>query len=207
MKDRFPILTIGHSNHSAERFRNLLDAHGVEMILDVRSSPYSRHAPQFNRQDLTEWLSSSGVEYLFAGKSLGGRPANPLLYESGRVSYAKMALTTEFISSLRRLVSWSRTTRCALLCAEAEPLDCHRFLLIGKALSSRQIHVQHILPDGRIEPHEFGERRLVRFLKMDQSELFDSTDRAIAKAYEIQELRVAFRTQVVEEGELWIGQE
>ena len=192
-KPRNPILTIGHSALSEGHFLALLQKFSVELVVDVRSSPHSRHAPQYNRPNLAEWLREGGISYSFAGKSLGGRPDDPTLYESGRVSYTKMARAKSFISSLRRLVALTVTTRVALLCAEADPIQCHRFLLIGRALTQKAIETQHILGNGSLEPHEVGEKRLLHTAGLIQPELFDPRGEAIEKAYDFQESRVAFR--------------
>src|SRR5207247_4472917 len=126
-----PIYTIGHSTTPEDKFVTWLKARDIDVLLDVRSSPFSRHAPQFNRPALADWLASAGVKYVFGGRSLGGRPTDQALYEFGRVSYKRMSKTTEFLAGLKRLVLLARTHSVALLCAEAEPLECHRFLLVS----------------------------------------------------------------------------
>ena len=195
MTHRHPILTFGHSDHSPERFRVLLQTQNIEVVLDVRSSPYSGRARQFNRPNMAQWLAAAGIRYLFAGRSLGGRPAEPSLYEHGRASYERMGQTTEFLSALRRIVAFSRHARCVLVCAEAEPLECHRFLLIGRVLSSRSVDVRHMLANGAVESHQAAEGRLIRLSGVAQSELFGAYGDALARAYALQEARVAFRPQ------------
>lgn len=190
-----PIYTIGHSTTSKEKFLASLKALDVDMLLDVRSSPYSRHAPQFNRQAITEWLAAAGMKYVFGGKSLGGRPTDQSLYEFGRASYQRMSRATVFLTGLRRLVVLARRHSIALLCAEPDPLECHRFLLISRALHGSGISVTHILPDGSTETHEAAERRLIRVAGLSQADLFSVSEDAIEKAYEIQEDRFAFRSQ------------
>lgn len=204
MSTAYPILTIGHSSQSKERFRAILGNYGVELLLDVRSAPFSRHAPQFNRPEFSGWLARSGIQYTFAGKSLGGRPADPSVYEQGRVSYRRMSGASSFLAALRRLTRLSRTLRCALVCAEADPLECHRFLLIAKALARHSIEVQHILPDGTIESHESAERRLVLSTALAQSELFLTYDDAVEAAYDLQESRFAYRKQLERDDESWL---
>jgi uncharacterized protein (DUF488 family) len=193
MRTRHPVFTIGHSGLSEDHFLALLRKFAIELVIDVRSSPYSRRAPQYNRSDLTRWLHVAGIAYSFAGKSLGGRPDDPDLYECGRVSYRKMAQTKAFASSLRRLGTLTLSTRVALMCAEADPIQCHRFLLIGRALTGKTVDTQHILGNGTVERHDVGEKRLLQIAGLAQSELFDPRGEAVAQAYEIQESRVAYR--------------
>jgi uncharacterized protein (DUF488 family) len=204
MNFRYPILTIGHSNQSAERFCEILVSHRIEVLLDVRSAPFSRHAPQFNQPSIAGWSEQRGIRYVFAGKSLGGRPADPSLYERGQVSYRKMEGAPSFVSALRRLARVSRTARCALVCVEADPLECHRFLLIAKTLVRHSIDARHILSDGTIESHEAGERRLVLSTGLAQSELFQSYEAAVEAAYALQEARFAFRKPLESESESWL---
>jgi uncharacterized protein (DUF488 family) len=171
--------------------------------VDVRSSPYSKRAPHFNRMATTELLSGLRIRYFFGGKSLGGRPADRALYdETNRASYVKMARTDQFRSAIEQLRSWSASAKCVLMCAEAEPLECHRFLLIGRALSNLGVEVQHILPNGRLESHADGELRLVARLGLTQSELFERRTDTIDLAYKLQESRVAYRAEPVAD-EVW----
>ena len=91
-KTQYPVFTIGHSNHSLEHFIELLRAHEVDEVVDVRSAPYSRYAPHFNRDELEDALEKVGVDYLFMGDELGGRPADRSCYDdTGRVVYDKVA--------------------------------------------------------------------------------------------------------------------
>lgn len=144
---------------------------------------------------MADWLGLAGVRYIFGGKSLGGRPADQALYEFGRASYQRMSKTAVFIAGLRRLVVLARTHSVALVCAEADPLECHRFLLISRVLHAEGIGVTHILPGGSTESHEAGERRLVSVVGLSQSDLFNTANDAMQKAYELQEDRFAFRSQ------------
>jgi uncharacterized protein (DUF488 family) len=139
-------------------------------------------------------LLGNGVRYVFAGRMLGGRPNDPSLYEYGHASYRRMAETSTFLDGLRRIAVLARKSRVALMCAESDPLECHRFLLVGRALFQKRMILQHILSDGSVERHDEGERRLVRLTGLAQSELFGSTGSVIAEAYSVQESRVAFRS-------------
>jgi uncharacterized protein (DUF488 family) len=189
------IYTIGHSTTPEEKFIAWLQPHGIDVLLDVRSSPFSKHAPQFNRRALSNWLDAAQVKYFFGGKELGGRPSDRSLYQGGQVSYQRMSGTEGFRLALRRLVQMAKRHSVVLLCAEAEPLECHRFLLISRVLHAAGYSVKHILPGGTAEPHEASERRLVRIAGLSQPDFFAVTDDVLQRAYDFQAERFAFRGQ------------
>ncbi len=123
----------------------------IEFVVDVRSYPYSRVAPQFNREELGPTLRDSGMRYLFLGDALGGRPGQPDHYdERGHALYDRMAGTPLFQDAVARLASGCHEHRIALLCSEGQPYECHRRLLVGKVLAERGIQLRHILPDGSV---------------------------------------------------------
>jgi uncharacterized protein (DUF488 family) len=153
------ILTIGHSNHALERFIALIEGADVGTVADVRSKPVSRFVPHFSRASLEAVLAERGISYLFLGAALGGRPDDPSLMKHGKPDYAAMARTPGFASWLKRVIEESAKRKVALLCAERDPIDCHRFRLVGRELAARQIEVAHILSTGEIEPHAETERR------------------------------------------------
>lgn len=187
------IYTIGHSTIAEEKFVAWLRLHSIDVLLDVRSSPFSRHAPQFNRHTLSSWLDASRVKYYFGGKELGGRPSDRSLYEGGQVNYERMRQTEAFRTAVRRLVQMAKRHSVVLLCAEAEPLECHRFLLVSRVLHAAGYAVEHILPGGAAEPHAATERRLVRVAGLAQPDFFAASDDVLQKAYHIQSERFAFR--------------
>lgn len=147
-----PVFTIGHSNHSAEKFTGLLRRHGIETIADVRSHPYSRHVPHFNARSLEEILSNHGIGYLFLGGEIGGRPEGEIFYDSeGRVDYALVGCSSSFLDGISRLEQEIRTRTVALLCSEEDPARCHRRLLVGRALEEHGLAMRHIRGDGSIQ--------------------------------------------------------
>lgn len=149
---RWSIFTIGHSNHSAEKFVSLLKRYGIELVVDVRSQPYSRHAPHFRARDLEAILSDSGIGRLFLGSELGGRPTIGEFYDAdGRVDYARIERSQSFLDGIQRLESSIPDRRIALLCSEEDPTGCHRRLLVGRVLGERGIVVRHIRGDGSIQ--------------------------------------------------------
>jgi uncharacterized protein (DUF488 family) len=146
------LLTLGHSNHRLERFVELLRAHDVQGVADVRSWPASRYAPWFDREPLRRALRDAGVRYLFLGRELGGRPDEEDLYdEHGHVRYDALASTDEFARGLQRLRHGIETLRLAVVCAEEDPEHCHRRMLVARVLFEEGMPVQHIRGDGRLE--------------------------------------------------------
>jgi uncharacterized protein (DUF488 family) len=188
------IYTIGHSTQSVDRFTSLLARYGIAAIADVRSSPYSRRNPQFNREALKEYLARQGIEYVFLGAELGGRgDESTRRDEHGRVLYRAMASAPSFRRGLRRVRDGGLRMRLALLCAEGDPLQCHRGLLISRELIRDGASVTHIHPDGHREDHVAAEQRLLTMIGVPQSqELFRSEEQALDDAYAHQEARVAY---------------
>lgn len=153
------VYTIGHSNHPIERFLDLLHGAGITAVADVRSIPHSRRWPQFSRDRLARSLAAARIAYVHLGAELGGRPADPALLRDGKPDYGRMAAAPGFHAGLDRVMDGARRYRIALMCAEREPLECHRFLLVARALHERGVTLRHILADGSIEPQEETERR------------------------------------------------
>jgi uncharacterized protein (DUF488 family) len=146
------IWTIGHSNHASDHFQALLHENGIQFLVDVRSSPYSRYSPQFDRQALQKSLRNIGTAYTFFGDDLGGRPPEPGLYDAeGRVKYYAVAHLNRFRNAIERLVVGSDGRRIAVMCSEENPEGCHRRLLVGRVLTSFGIVLRHIRGDGRVE--------------------------------------------------------
>jgi len=157
----FDLFSIGHSNIPAERFLSLLKAAEVTAIADVRSVPASRRYPWFAKTNLAAALADAGIGYVAMGDALGGRPRDARLYRDGAADYEAMALQPEYLDGLDRLQTASSAGRVCLMCAEREPLDCHRCLLVARSLAGRGLSVGHILHDGMIEPHGATEGRLL----------------------------------------------
>lgn len=152
MRSSATLWTIGHSNHSFERFLALLRASDIEAIADVRSWPRSRHAPWFDREPLAQALRGAGVSYVFLGHQLGGRPDDPAFYdEHGHVRYDAVAATDGFRSGIARLQRGIGRMRVAAMCAEENPRDCHRRLLVARVLHERAMPVLHVRGDGTVE--------------------------------------------------------
>ena len=192
MATHHEVLTIGHSNHTIERFIELLCQHRVTAVADVRSSPYSQMHAQFNREALAAALKQEGIAYSFLGRELGGRPADKTCYENGRVQYRKVAATPIFRSGLDRILAGVQSYRIALMCAEREPLECHRTLLVTPELEKAGITVLHVHVDGRTESHSDAMSRLLDLFRLADEDLFRSRAELIEEACYRQQERVAF---------------
>ena len=189
-----PVLTVGHSNHSPVEFIRLLLKHRVGEVVDVRSSPYSRYTPHFNQDILSDALEQCGIGYLFLGGELGGRPADRSCYDAnGRVQYEKLADTDEFDDGIRRIIHAAEDRRIVLMCTEKEPLECHRTLLVGRALVERGVVVEHILAGGRLENHDAAMDRLMDLFKLPRNgDMFRSRIDVVADALTRQAKKVAY---------------
>jgi uncharacterized protein (DUF488 family) len=149
------IWTVGHSNHSLETFFDLLGQHQITLLVDIRSSPYSRYASQFNKEAIRSPLQARDIEYLFLGDLLGGRAEGGQFYDpEGHVLYDRLARSPKFQQGVERLLEQVGTSRAALMCGEEDPTDCHRRLLIGRVLAVGGLKVMHIRGDGQIQSEE-----------------------------------------------------
>ena len=192
MAEQFNVFTVGHSNHTLEDFLRLLAQHGITAVADVRSVPMSRLHPQFNREELSEALKQAGIAYSFLGKELGGRPQDPSCYVNGQVQYRIVAFTDQFQKGIERVLTGARNYRIALMCAEREPLDCHRGLLVSPALEKAGVSVLHILADGSVEAHRETMNRLLERFGFTQDDLFRSREELVEEACARQQERVAY---------------
>lgn len=186
------VLTIGHSTQSFTDFLQLLRDAQVTALCDVRSQPYSRHVPQFNRETLKENLGNEKIVYVYLGDELGGRPSAPELFSDGFADYEKMARHESFAHGLDRVIEGARTYRIALMCAERDPLDCHRCLLVGRALKERGVTVRHIIGPGETIGQGDIEELLLAMADQSHTDLFTPRRDQVAKAYRHKARRAAF---------------
>ncbi len=191
------IYTIGHSNHSIEKFINLLKQHDITAVADVRSTPYSRYNPQFNREDLAKSLKKAGIAYSFLGKEFGARPEEREYYKDGRADFDKMSQRQEFIEGIERVRKGIAKHKVALMCAEKDPLDCHRTILVSRNLKAHRFQVEHILSDGNVEEHGKTETRLLKLTGYEPM-LFDQEedeDQRLDMAYEKRAKDIAYHNE------------
>lgn len=213
------IFTIGHSDHSEEAFMRLLNLNGIDAIVDVRSMPYSRWTPQFNRDNLKSRLGENDIAYHFMGHWLGGRSDDPGDYDpDGQVQYDQLAKTTKFQDALESVVRGAVANRIALMCSEGRPEECHRSLLIAEEIRNeyRNVGVKHVMPDGTIITHEMLRNRLARRdNSADQPDMFLTSEEKIAIAIDEQIERFAFKDKrfvlaqdvLMDDGDHWYAGE
>ncbi len=158
--NRYSLSTIGHSNHSMETFLKLLQQFQIQVVVDVRSQPYSRYVPHFRKEALQQFLEEAGVRYLFLGRELGGRPSGDEFYDGeGQVLYRQLAESALFQEGIARLEKGLENYRVALMCSEEDPAKCHRLWLLGRVLQERGVEVSHIRGDGTLQ----GQRESLNF--------------------------------------------
>jgi hypothetical protein len=186
------LFTIGHSNHELPVFLGLLEQHQIQAIADVRSSPYSRYAPQYNREPLRDALKARGLHYVFLGQELGARRSEPECYENGKARYPRIVRSPLFQQGLERLQRGLASYRIALLCAEKDPLYCHRLVLVCRQLRHQGLHIQHIWEDGSLKSQEEEEERLLSELELPPGDLFLSRSEMIELAYDRQGEKIAY---------------
>jgi uncharacterized protein (DUF488 family) len=149
------VVTVGHSNGPRENFLELLRAADIDVLVDVRTSPFSRYAPQFNEREFRQAVEESGLRYVPMGEQLGGRPADPRLYDDeGHVVYARVARERFFLDGIERLKLGAVSHRIAVMCSEEDPIDCHRRLLIGRVLSAHGVRVLHLRGNGSLQTED-----------------------------------------------------
>ncbi|MCF7837613.1 MAG: DUF488 domain-containing protein [Candidatus Marinimicrobia bacterium] len=186
------IYTIGHSNHGPREFLDLLRLQGINAIADVRSSPYSRFAPQFNKSTLAALLAQSQIAYAFLGSYLGARPKDPLCYRNGTVDFAMLCQTDYFQDGLDRVRKGTTRFTVALMCSEKDPIQCHRMILVSRHLRAHDVVIKHILENGECEDNRDSERRLMDALGMEATDLFKTPEDLVEEAYDRQGERIAY---------------
>jgi uncharacterized protein (DUF488 family) len=192
----FDLFSIGHSNIDAARFVAMLHGTQIDAVIDVRSIPSSRRYPWFSKKNLEPRLAAAGIGYAAMGDTLGGRPRDPNLYCDGVADYEAMAAQPQFQAAIDQLIEAAARSRVCLMCAEREPLDCHRCLLVARAVAERGLRVGHILHSATIEPHEATEARLLALYGDSCDLLSPGHDELIAAAYRRRARAVAFRQRV-----------
>lgn len=192
-----PVFTVGHSTHPVAAFLALLARHGVTAVADVRSLPYSKRLPDFSRAELQQTLRRHGIRYVFLGQELGARRDERECYAEGQARYELIARLPAFRNGLQRVAAGARQTRLALMCAEKDPLTCHRAILVSRPLQALGLRVEHILEDGSLESHAAAEQRLMleEGFTPGQMDIFGGADDAwiLEAAYQRRADRIGYR--------------
>jgi uncharacterized protein (DUF488 family) len=190
-----PVYTIGHSKHTIEKLVELLRNAGITAVADVRSQPYSRLYPHFNREALTKSLRAEKLAYVYLGEELGARTEDRSCYSNGQVQYDRLAQTALFKRGLERIKTGAAQHRIALLCAEQDPLACHRTILVGQALLKAGVALKHIRANGTIEDHSAAVARLILETGLQPVELFRSREEIEKDAFSRRAREIAWRDE------------
>lgn len=193
MENTNPVLfTVGHSVHPIDHFINILKMNRIDAVADVRSSPYSKFTPQFNREPLKKSLKDHGIRYVFLGAELGARRDEPECYENNKVIYGKVAELPSFKSGIIRLREGAEKMRVAIMCAEKDPLTCHRTVLVAHFSREFFSDTQHILEDGSIESRSEADLRLLREYNLEKEDFFSPYEDRLALAYSKRAEKIAY---------------
>ncbi|MFV9689917.1 MAG: DUF488 family protein [Desulfobacteria bacterium] len=199
------IFTIGYSTFSVDGFIETLNSNNITAIADVRSSPYSRFRPEFNRENLKQILLRNNIAYVFLGEECGARINAPECYINGKADYHLIANHPKFQEGLRRIREGLKRYRIALMCAEKDPITCHRTILICRQLRSKDIRIQHIMANDSVEDHAESEKRLMRLFKLDHPNLFITEATSLEDAYDRQGRKIAYQKVESYQDEQMIG--
>ena len=199
------LFTIGHSNNDIKSVIELLKNHNVTALADVRSFPYSSYLPHFSQAELKFHLKEAAISYVFLGNELGAKPEDENCYVDGKAIYEKLAVRDAFTEGITRLIKGSEKYQIALMCAEKDPITCHRAVLVCQHLKNYDLDIEHIHQDSSLESHEELEDRLLEldgYNKPKQLNLFEqaatwetihvSREAALKKAYINQGLKIAY---------------
>lgn len=167
----YSLYTVGHSNLEIEDFISLLQQHQITAVADVRSSPYSRRFPQFNQTSIQKFLKAIDISYVFLGKELGARTEDSNCYVEGKALYENIAKTELFSQGVQRIIKGLEHYKIALMCAEKDPITCHRTILVCRRLKQFDLDIYHILNDGCLESHADLEERLLQVLGLSSLQL------------------------------------
>jgi uncharacterized protein (DUF488 family) len=193
------LFTIGHSNLEMSELLGVLIRHEVNLVCDVRSRPGSFRFPQFNREPFMAQLASAKIIYQFFGDQFGGRPLDSRYYgPDGLVDYPARRKAPDFEEGMDRLLGFVQSRNVVLMCAEEDPLHCHRFLLICPALVQRRVFPVHLRRGAVLESQRDAEDRLLQlhgFADVTSNSLFaQGRAAALEDALRLQSEQYGFRT-------------
>jgi uncharacterized protein (DUF488 family) len=189
------LFTIGYSKHSLESFLATIQKFGINAIVDVRSVPFSKFKPDFNKDTLHNYLKSNSIEYVFLGNECGARFDDATCYRNGKVDYKLISKHRRFQEGLNRIQEGLKKYKIALMCAEKDPINCHRMILICRNLKDVGIRICHVLDNDEVETQFESEKRLLKLFKFDQQELFRTEQEQLKQAYDNQSEKIAYREE------------
>lgn len=190
------LYTIGYSSYTTDTLIEVLLEYGITAVADVRSVPYSSYRKDFNKENLKNILKANSIEYVFLGDYLGAKIEDSTLYINGKADYNLISKHPVFQKGLERIRSGSKKYVIVLMCAEKDPIVCHRTILISRNLR-KEFNIQHILDNGKLEPHLELETRLIRIHSLDQLRLpgLGNNKSSLIEAYKIQSQKIAYRAE------------
>lgn len=186
------LFTIGYSSFEIDDFISVLKLNAVDAVADVRSVPYSKYRPEYNYEKLQNKLQRNGIKYVFLGDLCGARINDPECYVDGKVDFSILAMHPKFKEGRERIIKGLDKYNIALLCAEKDPLSCHRMILICRNLRDQKIEISHIIDRDNTISNDECEERLLRLFKLYQPDIFMSCEERIMEAYNLQGKKIAY---------------
>lgn len=178
------LYTIGYAPFSIKGFIDTLRQYDINAVVDVRSAPYSKFRPEFKKDNLNKFLSDNSISYIFLGKYVGARVEDSSCYVDGILNYSLLKDSENFRTGISRILEGMKNYRIALMCAEKDPVNCHRTFLICRTLRSYPVSIHHILDDGSLEEHSVTEKRIVQEYGLEQPDMFRSEGDRLEEAYD-----------------------
>lgn len=190
------VYSVGHSVKSMDDFIWLIENYNINVIVDVRSFPYSKIVPWFNREKLEASLKSRKILYGFMGDVLGGR-WDEYLSEGGIVDYTKVMEDERFVNGIKRILNGIKQGYIVcLMCSEADPRKCHRSMLIGRYLLSRyNVDVKHILDESNLLLQSQIVDEILKKYSKGGCDLFMSNEDILNYAYNLEAKKVAYKAE------------
>lgn len=202
------LYTIGHSNHTIEKFIKLLKQHEINCVVDVRSNPYSKYNEQFNRENIKRKLNQNGIYYIFMGEEFGARRKEKELYTiDGYLDFEKTVKSSNFLKGVERIKEGlKKNFNIAIMCTEKNPIDCHRNIMIAKYFFDIGYEVKNILENGEIVDQQEITRQLVDYYFPDRNQIsflpernLDDYDELVKKAYRLRNKEIGYVLESEEE--------
>ena len=185
------LYTIGYASFSMDDFIYTLRKYDITALADVRSAPYSKFRPEFKKDHLQKALTDNRISYIFLGNLLGARVEDSACYADGKLNYHLLKESQNFRTGLTRILNRMKDEQMTLMCAEKDPINCHRNFLVSRTLRSYPVNIKHILEDGSCEEHAITEKRLLQFYALDQPDMFRSESDLLEEAYDRQCEKIA----------------
>lgn len=186
------IYTTGYAGHTIPSLVQLLQAIGITVLADVRSTPFSGRRPEMDKPALMQALRDGGMRYIFMGEQLGGRPRNPKLYRAGKIDPQALLAHEGYKTGVARLIAGAAEHTICLLCAERDPISCHRGLYIAESLQEAGMQVRHLIGGEQPEDHQATRARMAELVNMEHADLFASENARLTMAIEHMREKIAF---------------